>query len=212
MVVAVVQVEVEGWESGDCTGSGASSERLHPTPWPLSPLRAQVLTLLLDLYIEGRQLPRAVAALHRLERLHGPISEAYGTPAPVAAAGAAGAGVAAGPGPGSSGSSGSNSTAGPAVAGAVAGVAVAGGRPRELALPRVSRWGSSAMASCKALLDGQVGGAAGSWGAGWWGGGDGMRDVGQWLECGLQAQGLIFTAGAGDLGRLYAEGLLGSDS
>ncbi|GLI68210.1 hypothetical protein VaNZ11_012554 [Volvox africanus] len=115
----------------------------------------RVLTLLLDIYIEGRQLPRAVALLHRFERLYGTLVEGYsavekagrqqqqqkpengGSSGNWSAGGAGGTGTAAGEG-GSSSCGGSSN---------------GGVRPRTLALPRVSRWCTGAMERSKELLD-----------------------------------------------------------
>jgi hypothetical protein len=60
-----------------CHTALRSPDLYRPCPHTCTPTAPQVLALLLDLAIESRQLPRAVAALQRLERLHSPLCEAY---------------------------------------------------------------------------------------------------------------------------------------
>ncbi|KXZ56089.1 hypothetical protein GPECTOR_2g971 [Gonium pectorale] len=103
----------------------------------------RALTLLLDLLIEERQLPRAVAVLHTFERLLPQLAEPY------AAADAGGGGEQ--HQPGSSAPSASASATGVAT-----GAAAGHGRQRMLALPRVSRWDSGPMGRSRALLEQQA--------------------------------------------------------
>ncbi|KAG2484512.1 hypothetical protein HYH03_016654 [Edaphochlamys debaryana] len=92
----------------------------------------RALALALELAVEGRQLPRAVALLQRFERLYGSLTEAYAADRPSPSGRPDGAAAEeAGPG---------GARAGP-------------GRPRLLALPRVSHWGSGAMVRSRELLD-----------------------------------------------------------
>ncbi|PNH08067.1 CCR4-NOT transcription complex subunit 10 [Tetrabaena socialis] len=118
----------------------------------------RVLTLLLDIYIEARQLPQAVAVLQSFERLYGTLSEAFTADrAPGGEPGSCARQPAEGEAPSAGGAAAEEAVASTAGRGGAPAQVCggAGGRPRALALPRVSRWCNDPMARSKALLDQQ---------------------------------------------------------